>query len=491
VQVDAPVTPPRQKLSTQAVQSTFWAYISFLSGKALVFVSTIILARLLVPEQFGMMGYCLIAIQYLDALNGLGVDAAVISRRDKVAEAANAAFVISLISGVVMFAVAWLTAPRIAVFFDEPEVTQLFRVIAIVLPFSAVGSVPMAMLQRALRFKAKFIPDVGRSIAKGGISIVLAWQGFGVWSLVYGQIAGEIIATIAVVVVARWRPTRVFDRQVTREVLRFGIHIILVGITGALVINVDYLLVGRILGAAALGYYTLAYRIPELVIRNTNFVIGKVAFPLLAQVQSDDSDLRRVYGALLRYVSLFTIPAGVGMALIAPLFIDTFYTGKWEPAVAVMQLIAISLAISSIGHLPGIIYKSINRPEILNQLSFAKLIVTVGVLWFSVRWGINGVAFGQVALSVMFVMVDTVVVARLLKYPPEAMVRAIGPALICALTMAAVVVGLVQAFSPSGATGLFSIVTLAVIVYGLTLLVVSRETVLRARNIVQSALVKA
>ena len=481
----------RSNLSRLAVQSTFWSYGSFVSGKLLVFISTVILARLLVPEQFGLMGFCLIAIQYLDVLNGFGVDSAVISRRDREEETANAAFVVAIATGVSLFVIAWFIAPVIAAFFNEAQVVELFRVLAIVIPLSALGSVPMALIQRGLRFKAKFIPDIGRSIAKGSVSIVLAWQGFGVWSLVIGQIAGELVVVIAVWVIARWRPTRRFDREVFRQILRYGANLIGVGITGALIINIDYLLVGKVLGAAALGYYTLAYRIPELAIRNTNFVIGRVAFPFLSRAQADADHLRSMYGSMLRYVALFTFPAGLGLALIAPLFIRTFYTETWEPAIVVMQLIALALAVSSIGHLPGVVYKAINRPEVLNKLSLAKLIVTTLVLGVAIRWDVEGVAAGQLLLATMFVTVDVVVVARLLSFAPSATFRAISPALAASLVMAAGVLVLQVTVGPAGVSGLVLTIVSAVAIYAGAVSIVSRETVIRARTVVRSALARA
>ncbi|HEX5165028.1 MAG TPA: lipopolysaccharide biosynthesis protein [Thermomicrobiales bacterium] len=484
-------TTQRADLSKQAVQSTVWAYGSFVSGKLLVFVSTIILARLLLPSEFGLMGYCLIGMQYLDILNGFGVGHALIARRDKVEEAANAALIIGLVSGMLLFAVSWFGAPYLAAFFDEERITTLFRALAIVIPISAVGAVPSSLIQRSLRFKAKFVPDIGRSIAKGVISVVLAWQGYGVWSLVIGQIAGEVVATAVFFALAGWRPTRLFDRQVTREVMGFGSHIISIGIAGAVISNFDYLLVGKVLGATALGFYTFAYRIPDLIIRNTNVVIGKVAFPLLAQVQSDAEELRLAYGTMLRYVSLFTIPAGIGMALIAPRFVSAFFPDRWEPATGVMQLIALALAIASVGHLPGIIYKAVNRPEILNWTSFLKLAVTAGVLWYCVRWDITGVAAGQVGLAVFFVVIDMVVVWRVLDFGGRALLRAIAPSLLCTLAMTIVVVLLNRTMPAGGIAGLMAIVAVAVVVFIVTLATVSAETVASARNVLRSALSRA
>ncbi len=480
----------RADLSRQAVQSTAWAYGSFVSGKFLVFISTIILARLLLPSEFGLMGYCIIAIQYLDILNGFGVGQALIARREQVEEAANAAIVVGFVSGMLLFGLAWFSAPFLAAFFEDDRITTLFRALAIVIPISAVGAVPSALIQRGMRFRAKFVPDIGRSVAKGLISIVLAWQGFGVWSLIVGQIAGEVAATVTLFALARWRPTRRFDRRVTRDVMGFGSHIISIGIAGAIMMNFDYLLVGKVLGATALGLYTFAYRIPDLVIRNSNVVVGKVAFPLLAHVQSSPEELRLAYGTLLRYVSLFTIPAGIGLALIAPRFVDVFFPDRWAPATTVMQLIALSLAISSIGHLPGIIYKAINRPEILNWMSIVKLIATVGVLWYCVGWGIEGVAAGQVGLAVFFVVIDMVVVARVLGFGGMAMLKAIAPSLASTQVMAGTVVLLDRGLAPEGIGGLLAIVAIAVAVYGAALATVSNETVTSARKVVRSAMAR-
>jgi O-antigen/teichoic acid export membrane protein len=475
------------RMSKQAVQNIFWAYVSFIFGKGLTFVTTIILARLLAPEQFGLMGYALIAIQYLDILNTFGLDVAVISRRDRVEEAANAAFIISFLMSGLLVGLAWFGAPAIAAFFDEPRVVELFRTLAIVLPLSALSMVPQAMIKRELRFKAKLIPDVGRSLAKGGCSIVLALTGFGVWSLVWGQIAGEAVSTIILWIVARWRPTLRFDRQVTGEMFTFGLHMISVGLGGALRNNVDYLLVGRLLGAAALGYYTIAYRIPELIIQNVNYVVSNVAHPLIARLQSDKQQLHEVYFTYIRYISLFTFPAGVGIALVSAPFIRVFYTSKWDLAIVPMQAVAIALAISSIAHVPGVLYKAINRPEILNKIMLIRLPVAIGAVWYATRWGINGVAISQVFLALFYIAVDSFIVNRLVRFSLRELVKALTPALIGSGAMV-IALGLTIIYLiPDGVFGLILMVLIGLTTYASTLALVSRETVSQAYTVLRGA----
>src|SRR5512138_2909930 len=150
------MTVPEQKTTSSLTQKTvkgfFWVYASFLGGKGLNFLSTVILARLLLPAEFGLVGYCLIVIQYVDILNSAGIDTALIARREKVEEAANAAFVANILFGIGCYILAWLIAPLVAVFFKAPEIVPLFRAISLSLPLAGLGVVPDTMLKREMRF---------------------------------------------------------------------------------------------------------------------------------------------------------------------------------------------------------------------------------------------------------------------------------------------------------------------------------------------------
>lgn len=478
---------PLESLSSKAIQGTLWAYLSFILGKLLTFVSTIILARLLIPEDFGVMGYCLVAVQYLEIINTFGLGVAIISRRDRLEEAANASFIISVLLSLLLYGGAWMLSPLVATFFNSAEVIYLFRVLAVVLPINALGVVPGALIQKELRFRDKVIPDVGRSLAKGLISIVLALGGFGVWSLVWGQIAGETATTITFWLIGRWRPTFRFHPLVTREILGYGGNIISIGLIGALLTNVDYLFVGRILGAAALGYYTLAYRVPELVIRNINVVISKVALPVLSKLQVDLHQLRSVYFSYLRYTSMIIFPAGIGLAILSPQFVLTFYTGKWAPAIPVMQWISLAITLGSVGYIPGVLYKAINHPEILNKLAIIKLPIAISILWYATRWDVTGIALGQVFVACINISLDTYMVSKVIQFPPRRVVKALGPSLVGSSAMALAVGSLNIFLSLTGISGMIVSIAIGIIVYAGVLFIVSRNTMVKAGVMLRNA----
>ena len=442
-----PDLKPTSDLAQKTVSGAFWSYLSFVAGKVLSFLSTIILARLLLPQEFGLLGYCLIVIQYVDILNSAGIAAALIARREKVQEAANAAFIANILFGILCFGITWFIAEPVSSFFKAPQIVPLFRVLGLSLPFTGLGIVPDAMLQREMKFRTLLISDIARNLMKGLISIGLAIFGFGVWSLVLGQVAGVLTGSALSWILAGWRPTWRFHPEATRAVVFFAFHIILLETAGAFRNNVDYLLVGRILGVASLGLYTMAYRIPELLIRSLNNVLGNVSLAALSITQSDRGRMKKFYFGYLRFIAMFTFPASVGLAFIAPVFIPLFLSDKWAPAAVPAILISFALCITGLGYVPGILYKAIGRPDILNKLAIIKMPIAVGILWYATRWDIVGVAAGQIIIAIISVSMDLLVANRVMNYSPGDLFTAISPSFTSTLSMAAILF-LIRALVP-------------------------------------------
>lgn len=482
---------PTSQLAQKTVKGVFWSYLSFVGGKGLNFLSTIILARLLLPEEFGLIGYCLVAIQYVDIINSAGVATALIARREKVQEAANAAFAANLGFGVLCYAIAWFAAPFVADFFNSPEIVPLFRVLAISLPLTGLGIVPDTMLKREMKFRNVLISEVSRNFVKGAVSIGFALLGFGVWSLVWGQVLGVFTGALISWIMAGWRPTWRFDAEASRSIIFFGFHIILLETAGAFRNNVDYLLVGRILGAASLGYYTMAYRIPELLIRSLNYVIGNVSLPALAMTQSDRGRMQKFYFGYLRFLSMFTFPVGVGLAFTAPVFIPLFLSEKWGPAVIPTALISLALGITALGYVPGVLYKAISRPDILNKLAFIKMPIAVLILWYSTRWGIVGVAAGQIAIGLISVSMDTLVANAVMHYSLRDLFAAISPAFTSTLAMTVVLIGIRFGLPVSGVPQFILMVVLGGLAYAGVLWFISRETLMQGVSTLRSTFRKS
>ena len=478
-------------LAQKTIKGIFWSYLAFIGGKVLTFLSTIFLARLLLPEQFGLVGYCLVAIQYLDILNSAGIDSALIARRENLEEAANAAFAANILLGVISFGLTWVVAPSVAGFFKSEEIVPLLRLLGLSLPLSGLGMVPEALLHRRLRFRTKLLPSMSGSFTKGLVSIVLAWLGFGVWSLVWGQLAGILAGTVLAWILAGWRPTWRFHAGATYAIATYGFHIVLLEIAGAFRNNVDYLLVGRILGAAALGYYTMAYRIPELLIRSVNIVVGNVSLPVMSMTQTDREQLRYFYFSYLRYLSMVVFPVSVGLALTAPTFIPLFLSAKWIPAIIPTALISLALGIAAIGYVPGILYKATGRPEVLTRLNFIKVPLAVFVLWYSTRWGISGVAAGQIVIGIFSVSLDTLVANYIMRYAIKDLLKALAPSFSSALVMAVALWAVLRITPFSGVLEFILLVLTGVLIYFIMLWWIDREIILSGINLIRRTFIKS
>lgn len=396
-------------LSTTAARAVVWNYASFASGKVLVLVTMAILARLLTPADFGMVGFATLVIAHLSVLQNLGLGAAVIQRKGDVEDAAQTVFVINLMLGAVATTITILTAPLVATFFDEPLVAPLLRVLAFSFVLEALGSMHEVLLQKNLAFRRKLIPDVGRAIVLGGVAVTTAATGFGAWALVWGQLAG-IMAYVALSwAVIPWRPTYRFHRHLLRPLARFGVPLVLTDIQYAIWSNLDYVIVGRLLGDAALGIYTLAYRLPELLVQSVWRVLANAIFPIFSRIQDDMEALRRGLLATVRYTQIAIVPLCLGLFLTAEPAVEFIFGDQWGAAVPVLRVMAIFSLIGSIGVNVGDVYKAIGRPDILAKLSVMELGILFPALLYGAKFGIVGVAWAHAAVATIDTIIRLVV----------------------------------------------------------------------------------
>lgn len=483
-------TKSTSKLTQKTVKGVLWSYLSFVGGKGLGFLSTIILARLLLPEQFGLIGYCLLVIQYVDIINSAGIDTALIARRENIQEAANAAFIANLLFGAACFGLTWMIAGPVAAFFKAPQIVPYFRVLGLSLPLTGLGMVPDTMLKREMKFRSALIADIARNFMKGAVSVILALLGYGVWSLVWGQLAGVLTGSVLSWILAGWRPTWSFHTDATHTIVYFGFHVIMLETAGAFRNNVDYILVGRILGATALGFYTMAYRIPELLIRSLNHVLGDVSLAALAITQSDWQRMKKFYFGYIRYLAMFTFPVGVGFAFTASVFIPLFLSNKWDAAIVPTALISIALCVTGIGYVPGVLYKAISRPDILNKLAIIKMPIAVAILWYATRWGIAGVAAGQILVALISVVMDLVVVNRVMNYLLSDLFDAISPSLAATFCMAAALFAIQRGVPHTGFIQLMLMVGFGGLTYCVIFWAISPETVAQGVTTIRSTLTR-
>lgn len=469
-----------QDLGTVAARAVAWNYLSYAVGKTLVLVSMSILARLLTPADFGIVGMATIVIAHLAVLQNLGLGPAVIQRQDDVEDAAQTVYVVNLVLGACFTGLTILVAPLVASFFDEALVTPLLRVLAFSFVLEAMSSMHLILLQKELEFRKKLIPDLGRAFVQGAVAVGAAATGFGVWALVWGQLAGIITQVLLAWAVVPWRPTYRFHRSLIRPLSRFGVPLVATDIQYAIWSNLDYIVVGRLLGDAALGVYTLAYRLPELLVQSVWRVLAKAIFPVFSKIQHDADALRAGFLATIRYTQIVIVPLCIGMFLTADVAVAFLFGDQWEAAVPVLRVMAIFSLIGSIGVNIGDVYKAIGRPDILAKLSAMELGLMLPALAVGARHGIVGVAWAHAAVASVDTVVRLVVARAVVGVRLGAVARQLIPSFLAGIALIAAAVLALQATGSLGALTTLIVVSAAgATAYLATLWRIDRRAVVR------------
>jgi O-antigen/teichoic acid export membrane protein len=435
-----PAPEPQPGTKARAVKGVLWNSASFYIGKLFVLISTVILARLLSQDDFGVAGYAIVVISVLDVLSDLGVGASLIYYRDD-PEARDTAFWLGMAISLLLLAALWIAAPLMGAFFNDPRAVAVIRALAFFFPLSALGNIQNSLLSKELSFSRKFIPDLTRSFSKGLISIFLAILGLGAWSLIIGQLASALIASIVLWWIYPWRPTFRLVLQWVGRLLGYGGKSVTVAVLGTFIGNTDYLLIGRFLGAEALGIYTLAFRIPDMLITQLCSLVSHVTFPLFSKLQDDADALVEGFLTTTRYIALLTLPIGLGIALVALPLVLVVFGEKWAASVPVLRAIALYSVFQSLFYSAGIIYKAQGRPELSSYLAILHLALLIpGVLW-AVTGPRSITAVGLVLALVMFIIgiVEIFIAGKMLKTSLYRIGMAAAPAIVHAGIMSIVV----------------------------------------------------
>jgi PST family polysaccharide transporter len=407
-------SPPGDGLATATARGAAWSFVIFVAGKVLSFVGSALLARILAPDTFGVVAIALLALTFLDVLNEFGVSASVVHSDDDTDHAASTAFTLSLITGMGATVLLVALAPLIARWFHEPAVTSILQVLSLTFLIDSVGTVHEARLRRALRFKDLMLPELLGSAMKLVVSVVLAWAGAGVWSVVAGNIAGTFITTALYWVALKWIPRLTLDRAVAGPMIRYGSKIAASGFLFLLMRDIDYVIIGRSLPVAALAAYTVAFRLPDLAVTGIPFAVRRATFPFFSRLRHDLPRLQVSYVRVFRALALITTPIACGIAVTSPDMVQLIYGSDWVAAGPVMQWLALYAGLATLAGAPGPLYSAIGRPGITSMILLARVPVTVGVLWWVVDQGIEAIAIAQVCLVTAFLMVSLEVTRRVI-----------------------------------------------------------------------------
>ncbi len=428
-------------ITRKAGRGVIWNFLTFGVSKGILLLTTSLLARLLTKEDFGLVAIAVVAINYLSVIKDLGLGLALIQRRDDVEEAANTVFTINTLLGIGLSLLVLPIAPLFAAYFQEPQVTPVLRWLGLSFTLNALGATHINLLMRDLDYRRKFIPDISNTIVKGIISLWMAFAGFGVWALVFGQLTGALASVIAAWAVKPWRPRITVNFAIARQLVQFGASVTGVDILTVFVDNLSYLIIGRMLGVAALGVFSISYRLPEMLIVGNLWLIASVLFPAFSSIQDQPEELRRGFLVSIRLVQLIVMPLCLGLFVAADPIVRVFFGEQWLEAIPLLRLLSLYALVYSVGYHAGDVYKAIGRPDILFKLNLMSILVLVPALMIGSQFGLIGFAWGYLIAIALDQTITIYVATRFLKVSFLDILKELKPAILGALCMTPVAFG--------------------------------------------------
>lgn len=406
----------------------------------MVFASTVILARLLAKSDFGVVSFALLFIGFLEMINGAGFSSALIYYQEE-ESATYSAFWLDLGLGILMLAATWLLAPIVGNYFDDNRLVGIIRVLALIFPITSLADLPKVLLTRNLSFGVQFIPDSLHALTKGSISIICAMQGFGAWSLVIGHLSGALISMVAFWVIVPWRPKFEIKTKWLRPIFSYGGGIVATNILSYILVNIDYLFVGYFLGATALGVYTIAFKIPDLLIIQFCSLVGKVIFPMYAKIKNDTETLSKAFLITVNYVSLLTVPLALGLMLVSKPFVLTVFTDKWSDAIPVMRAIALYALFLSLVYNASHAYKARGAISVMTSLSALRAMILVPALWWvsSTIGRLEAIGWTHALIAFIAGSINLIVAGRVMGISTRRILLALRPSFIAGAFMSVIV----------------------------------------------------
>ena len=413
-----------------------WSGASRLLGQMLQLAIAVVLARILSPREYGLLGMVLVFSGFANSLADLGLGGSIVQKRDVTDRQLNSVFWLNVATGILLTAIFVLAAPLIARFYKEPELRLLTVAIATNFFFGSLNVVQNALLDKSLSFRTKFWIETVSISASGIVALGLALTGAGVWSLVGQLLTLTVVRVMVMWSLSSWRPTMSFDLSAVKELLHFGGNLMGFSIVIYWSMNIDDLVIGRWLGGAALGFWSLADKLMRLPLNNVTDITTSVMFPALSAIQHDVEAVRRTYLRAMRMIALITFPIAIGLSVLAEPAILVVYGSKWRGAIAILQLLCFAGMAQSIYNTASWVFLSQGKSKILFRLGiYATAVRAAGVL-IGAHWGLVGVAWAYVLGSYLFLCYPTWSSAgRLLNLSFKQMLRNVAGPFACAASM--------------------------------------------------------
>ncbi len=391
------------KLSRKALKAVKWSSISQFSRQIIQYLTTLILANILSPNDFGLIALALVITGFIEIFKDLGTSSALIYLNEVNELLISSIFWFNIILGFFFTLLIFLSSNLISSFFNSEDVVSILRVLSIVFIISGFSILPKTLLERELQFNKLALVEIVSVIVGSSTGIILAYLGFGVWSLIFQILANNLVFTILVLINKKIKPVAKISFKSLKSVSNYSLNLIGYNVFNYFVRNADYMLIGKYLGENQLGNYYLAYKIMLYPLQSITVVVSRVMFPIFSRLKNDINKFRKVYLRTTHIIAFFTFPMIIGMMVVSKYFVFTFFSHSWDTTLLSNLIIILAPVglIQSLSATTGSIYMATGKTNWMFGWGVFSGIITIAGFIIGLNYGVIGVAISYLIVTLI------------------------------------------------------------------------------------------
>ena len=393
-----------------------WTFVQNIAVRALSVIFTIILARLLMPEDYGLIGMLSIFIAISDVFIQSGFGQALIQKSDCNDDDYSTAFYFNVVVSVLIYFVLFISAPLIASFYHEPQLVNITRVLSFNFILGSFNIVQQSKLRKSMNFRPLAFITLMCTAGSGGVGIILAYCGFGVWALVAQTLCATLVRVLLFPVYTRWTPNRPFSMASFRHLWGFGSKILVTGILDVIIINLSNILIGRFFNKDQVGYFSKARNFADVPAQTLSSVLGTVLFPLLSEIHDDEERHKAVYRKTCYYTVLITFPFMILMALLAKPIVIILFTNRWEACIPLFQAFLFARALLPLNIINSQMLQSGGDTKTYMNLYFVTGPLSIIAIIVSIPFGVQAMAWATLISGLFYYIFFAVVIGNKIGY---------------------------------------------------------------------------
>lgn len=435
-------------LKQKAAKGILWSTVERFSVQGVQFVIMIVMARLLTPHDYGLIGMLAIFIAVAQSLIDSGFSQALIRKQDRTEVDNNTVFYFNIVVSVLLYLILYISAPLVADFYNTQQLCPVMRVVCISIIFNSLAVVQRALLTIKIDFKTQAKAALTAAVVSGIVGIAMAYHGFGVWSLVTQQLLNLGLNTGLLWLLSKWRPRLMYSWQSFHELFAFGSKLLASGLLDTVYRNIYPIVIGKLFSASSLGHYTRAHQFSEFPSSNVTGIIQRVTYPVLCEIQNDDARLASIYRRFLKLSAFVVFPLMMGLSSVAQPLVNLMLGSQWEFCGQLLQIICFSMMWFPIHAINLNLLQVKGRSDLFLRLEIIKKILGVSVLCITAPFGLVVMCYGQIFNSLVALTINTYYTGKLIHVGFLRQMRDLLPTIVLCLVMFALILT-INHFIPS------------------------------------------